>query len=137
MTTARDIMVGDVRCIGATESAYDAAVVMADLGVGSLPIRGEDNRLQGMITDRDVVVKVIAAGKDPRAIHTGELAQRHTVTIGVDDDVADLLRAMAVNKVRRLPVMDGDVLVGIVALADVTRALDDPEVGLVVDAISE
>lgn len=137
MTVARDIMAGGVRCIGSAESAYDATVMMADLGVGSLPIMGEDNRLKGMITDRDVVVKVIAEGKDPRAIHASELAQGDTVTIGADDDVADLLRAMAVHKVRRLPVVVGEDLIGIVTLADVARALDDPEVGLVVDAISE
>lgn len=105
MTVARDIMAGGVRCIGSAESAYDATVMMADLGVGSLPIQGEDNRLKGMITDRDVVVKVIAEGKDPRAIHASELAQGDAVTIGADDDVADLLRAMAVHKVRRLPVV--------------------------------
>jgi CBS domain-containing protein len=137
MSTARDIMSADATCVGAQETVQDAARKLAELGVGALPICGEDNRLKGMITDRDIVVKVLAAGNDPSTVRAGDLAQGEVVTIGADDDAAELLRTMAQHKVRRLPVIDGHDLVGIVALADVARALDDPETGLVLDAISE
>jgi CBS domain-containing protein len=137
MSTAREIMTADATCVGAQETVQDAAQKLAELGVGALPICGEDNRLKGMITDRDIVVKVIATGKDPSAVRVGDLTQGEAVTIGADDDAAVLLRTMAQYKVRRLPVIDGHDLVGIVALADVARALDDPETGLVLDAISE
>lgn len=137
MTTAQDIMTRHTRYLSASDSVHDAAVRMAEMGVGSLPICGADNRLKGMITDRDVVVKVLAAGMDARAVRVGDLVTAAPVTIGADEHVAFLLRTMAQHQVRRLPVIEDHQLVGIVALADVARALDDPEIGLVVAAISE
>lgn len=136
MTTAREIMTPDVACVRSSEPVYDAALRMAALGVGSLPICGEDDRLKGMVTDRDIVVKVLAAGKDPRAVHAGELAQGEAVTIGADDDTAELLRTMVEHRVRRLPVIDGDRLVGVVAVADVARTLENPDSGALIDALS-
>jgi CBS domain-containing protein len=137
MTTAREIMSPDVTCVGAKETLADAAKKMADLNVGALPICGDDNRLQGMLTDRDIVVKALAAGRDPGSVSAGELGTGKPVTIGADDDVAELLRTMAEHRVRRLPVIDGHRLVGIVAIADVARALPDRPVGDLIDAISE
>lgn len=136
MTTAREIMTPDVRCVDSADTVLDAARQMAELNVGALPICGQDNRLKGMITDRDIVVKVLAAGKDPRAIHTSELAQGEAVTIGADDNAEDILRTMTEHKVRRLPVIDGHQLIGVVAQADVARALRDPEVGSLLSALS-
>ncbi|WP_214369348.1 CBS domain-containing protein [Pseudonocardia sp. H11422] len=136
MPTAREIMTADATCVRASDPVIEAAVRMADLGIGALPICGEDDRLKGMITDRDIVVKVLAQGKDPHAVHVGELAQGEAVTIGADDDTAELLRTMAQHQVRRVPVIDGHRLVGVVALADVARGLDDPETGLLVEALS-
>jgi CBS domain-containing protein len=135
--TARDIMTPDVTCVGEKETLADAAHKMADLGVGSLPICGEDNRLKGMVTDRDIVVKALAKGRDPATFTAGELGEGKPVTIGADDDIAEVLRTMATYKVRRLPVIDGHRLIGIVALADVARALPDRPVGDLLDAISE
>ena len=137
MTTARDIMTSDVTCVGEKESLADAARKMADLNVGSLPICGEDNRLHGMITDRDIVVKVLAQGRNATDVTASELAQGKPITIGADDDVAEILRTMSQYKVRRLPVIDGHQLVGIVAVADVARALPDRPVGDLIDALSE
>ena len=137
MTTAREIMTADVTCVQEKESLADAARKMNDLNVGSLPICGDDNRLHGMITDRDIVVKVVAQGRDPGAVLAGELAQGKPVTIGADDDAAEILRTMSQHKVRRLPVIDGHRLVGIVAVADVARALPDRPVGDLIDALSE
>jgi CBS domain-containing protein len=109
---------------------------MADLDVGSLPICGEDNRLKGMITDRDIVIKAIAADLDPAQVTAADVAQGKPVTIGADDDAVEILRTMGRYQVRRLPVIDGHRLIGIVALADVARALPDRPVGDLVDAIS-
>jgi CBS domain-containing protein len=130
-------MTPDATCVGEKESLVDAARKMADLNVGSLPICGDDNRLKGMLTDRDIVVKAIAQGRDPGDVTAADLAQGKPVTVGADDDAQEILRTMAQHKVRRLPVIDGHQLVGIVAVADVARALPDNPVGDLIDAISE
>jgi CBS domain-containing protein len=137
MTTAREIMTPDATCVGEDETVAAAARKMADLSVGSLPICGNDNRLKGMLTDRDIVVKVLAKGRDPEQVKAGELGQGKPVTIGADDDAEEILRTMGSHQVRRLPVIDGHQLVGIVAVADVARALPDKPVGALLDAISE
>jgi len=136
MNSARDIMTPDVTCVGENETMLVAAEKMAQLDVGALPICGEDNRLKGMLTDRDIVVKVLATGQDPATMTAGSLAQGEAVTIGADDDAEEILRTMAQHQVRRLPVIDGHSLVGIVAIADVARALPDRPVGDLIDAIS-
>jgi CBS domain-containing protein len=136
MPTAREIMTPDVTCVGEKENLAEAARKMADLDVGSLPICGDDNRLKGMLTDRDIVVKVLAKDRNPADCTAGELAQGKPVTIGADDDAAEILRTMAEHKVRRLPVIDGHQLVGIVAIADVAKALPDRPVGDLMDAVT-
>jgi CBS domain-containing protein len=117
--TAREIMSGGVDCIGENETVAEAARKMSQLGVGALPICGEDDRLKGMLTDRDIVVKVIAEGKDPNACKAGELAQGKPVTIGADDSLEELVRTMAQHEVKRVPVIDGHRLVGVVSESDV------------------
>src|SRR4051794_30090615 len=104
-------------CVGEKETVLQAAELMARLGVGAVPICGTDNRLKGMVTDRDIVVKVLAAGSDPATTEAGVLAQGEVVTIGADDDATEILRTMTSHKVRRLPVIDGHDLVGMVAQA--------------------
>ncbi|WP_409181170.1 CBS domain-containing protein [Amycolatopsis sp. VS8301801F10] len=136
MTTARDLMTPNAVCVRESETVNDAARKMASEQLGALPVCGEDNRLKGMLTDRDIVVKVIAEGKDPRAVHAGELAQGEAVTIGADDDVTEILQTMSQHRVRRLPVIDGHDLVGVVAQADVARALPNPDTGVLVEALS-
>ncbi|MEI7031706.1 CBS domain-containing protein [Streptomyces pratensis] len=136
MATAREIMTSGTECVGEKESVLDAARKMTDLGVGALPICGADNRLKGMLTDRDIVTKVLGTGKDPADCPAGELAQGEAVTIGADDPAEEILRTMTAHKVRRLPVIDGHTLVGMVATADVARSLPDPQVGDLLEAIS-
>jgi CBS domain-containing protein len=136
MTTAREIMSPDATCVGENETLADAARKMAELDVGALPICGEDNRLKGMVTDRDIIIRAVAKGRDPKDVRAGELAQGKPVTIGADDEAGEILNTMASHKVRRLPVIDGHQLVGIVAVADVARALPDRPVGDLIDAIS-
>ena len=135
---ARDIMSDDCTCIGENDSVLDAAKRLAELEVGSMPICGEDDRLKGMLTDRDIVVKVLAAGKNPADVKAGELGQGDgkTVTVGADDPIDDALRTMIDNKVRRLPVIDGRELVGIISQADIATHLDEEKVGDLVEAIS-
>jgi CBS domain-containing protein len=134
--TAREVMTGGVECVGENETVLDTAKKLADLDVGSMPICGEDNRLKGMLTDRDIVVKVLAAGKDPVSTTAGELGEGKPVTIGADDSVDEALRTMIDHKVRRLPVIDGHELVGIVSQADLATNIDEEKVGDLVEAIS-
>ena len=133
---ARDIMTSDTECIGENDTLLDAAKRLAELNVGSMPICGEDERLKGMLTDRDIVVKALAQGKDPGSTTAGELGQGKPVTIGADDSVDLALQTMKDHDVRRLPVIDGHDLVGMVSQADVARNLDEEKVGDLVEAIS-
>lgn len=137
MTTTREIMTADAVCVGENETLADAARKLRDLDVGSMPICGDDERLQGMLTDRDIVVRAIAEGLDPRTTMAAELAQGKPVTIGADDDVSEALATMKEHKVRRLPVIDGHRLVGMLSQADIARNLPDDRVGDLVEYISE
>ena len=135
MTTARDIMTKGAECVTETDSLVDAARKMRDLDVGALPICGTDEKLKGMISDRDIAVRAVAEQIDlTKPVST--LAQGKPVTIGADDSVDEALRTMAKHKVRRLPVIDGDRLVGIVSQADVARSIDESKTGELVEAIS-
>ena len=135
---ARDIMTRGCDCIGENDTVLDAAKKLAELNVGAMPICGEDDRLKGMITDRDIVVHVLAKGKDPAETKVGEVGEgdQQTVTIGADDSIDEALRTMTEYKVRRLPVIDGDRLVGIVSQADLAKEIDESKVGDLVEAIS-
>jgi CBS domain-containing protein len=137
MKTARDIMTMGAECAASTDTLVEAARKMRDLEVGALPICGEDNRLQGMITDRDIVVRCVAEGGDPSTTRVAELAQGKPVTIGADDSVEEALRTMKEHDVRRLPVIDGHDLVGMLSQADLARNLPEEQVGELVESISE
>lgn len=134
--TARQIMTSDAQCADVADTLADAARKMRDLGVGSLPICGEDQRLKGMITDRDIVVKCIAEGGDPASAQVGDLAEGKPVTIGADDSIEETLRTMTDHDVRRLPVIDGETLIGVVSQADVARNLPEESVADLLKAIS-
>jgi len=135
--TARDLMTEGCECVNAGESVADAARKLAQLNVGAMPICGEDNKLKGMLTDRDIAIKVVAEGKDPSAVSAGELGEGVPVTVGVDDSADDVLSTMAEHKIRRVPVLDSDKnLVGIVSQADVATQAGADETGRVVEAIS-
>jgi CBS domain-containing protein len=135
MATARDIMTGGVECVGEHETLVEAARKMRDLDVGALPICGEDNRLKGMVTDRDIVVRCLAEGGDPSSTKAGELAQGKPVTIGADDSVHELARTMAQHQVKRLPVIDGHQLVGVVSEADLAEHAPPEQVVAVVRGV--
>ena len=136
MTTAREIMTGGAECIGENETLEEAARKMKDLGVGALPICGEHTRLMGMVTDRDIVIKCLAIGTDPRAVKAGQLAEGKPVTIGADDSVEEAIKTMSEHQVRRLPVIDGHDLVGMLSQADIARSMPEDRVGELVELIS-
>src|SRR5690606_11199187 len=94
----------------------------------SLPICGSDDRLHGIITDRDIVVKCIATGGDPRTTTAMQLAQEKVVWVDANADENEALRLMEQHQIRRLPVIDNGRLVGIISTADVARRLDDGKV---------
>jgi CBS domain-containing protein len=135
MTTARDIMHTGATCIGEHETLQHAAQQMRDLGVGSLPIRGDDDRLHGIITDRDIVTKCIARGADPASVTAGELAQGMPVTIESVADVADVLRAMEQHQIHRIPVIESQQPVGMISQADLARHLPESAVGQFIEAV--
>ena len=134
--TARDIMSGSAECAGENETLEDAAKKMAELDVGALPICGEDDRLKGVITDRDIVVKAVAQGQSLTETRVGSLGDGKPVTIGADDSVEEAIRTMAEHKVRRLPVIDGHELIGVVSQADIATNASDEDAGALVEAIS-
>ncbi|MDQ0866615.1 CBS domain-containing protein [Arthrobacter globiformis] len=133
---ARDIMTGGAECIGVNETLEQAARKMRDLDVGSLPICGEDNRLKGMLTDRDIVVRCLADGGDPKSTKAGDLAEGKPVTIGADDTIEEAIRTMQQHQVRRLPVIDGHNLIGMLSQADIARNYPEDRVGELVEFIS-
>ncbi|MCW2680197.1 MAG: histidine kinase [Frankiales bacterium] len=136
MTTARDIMTQGADYLESSSTVLDAARKLAREDYGALPICDGD-KLQGMITDRDIVVKVLAEGKDPATTRVIDLVQGEVVTIGADDPIEEISRTMAQHQVRRLPVIDGDKLVGMVAQADLARSGEDKLAGDTVQAISQ
>ncbi|HEY4558856.1 MAG TPA: CBS domain-containing protein [Enteractinococcus sp.] len=136
MLTARDIMTPDAECIGEHDSLTEAAKKLRDLGVGAMPICGEDNRLKGMLTDRDIVIGCIAEGRDPAKTTAGEFGGEKPVTIGADDSIEEAIQTMQEHQVRRLPVIDGHDLVGMVAQADLARSIPEDKVGDLVKLIS-
>jgi CBS domain-containing protein len=128
MTTARDVMHTGAECIKEEQSLADAARMMRDLGVGSLPICGSDDKLHGMITDRDIVVRCVAEGGDCATTTAGSLAQGQVHWIDAGADIDDALAAMEEHQVKRLPVLEDHRIVGMISEADVTRSLDQPRI---------
>ncbi|QBI53592.1 CBS domain-containing protein [Streptomonospora litoralis] len=134
MTKVREIMTPGPRTVGSDEPLQKAAEVMAQERVGGLPICGPDGKIKGMITDRDIVVRGLASGK-ALAEPAGQLNQGEAVTVGADDDIDELLATMTRHGVKRLPVVDGADLVGVVTMGDVAQAMPNPTSGELVEAL--
>jgi CBS domain-containing protein len=135
MTTARDIMHIGAECVGEHDTLAQAARRMRDLDVGALPICGDDDRLIGIVTDRDIVIRCVAAGGDPGTVTAGDLALGRPYTIDADADVSHVLQVMKEHRIRRLPVTDSHRLVGMISEADVARNLPDESVAGFVEEI--
>ena len=133
----RDVMTSNPCSIDAEKSVAYAAKMMKEEDVGLAPIV-EGGKLIGMLTDRDIAIRVVAEGKDPEQLTVREVASTQVVTIDPQQDLEEALRIMAKHQVRRLPVVEEDGrLVGVVAQADVARKGDDAKTGELVQEISE
>jgi CBS domain-containing protein len=134
--SVREAMHEGCECIGENQSMLDAAKRMEELDIGVMPICGEDDRLKGMLTDRDIVVKVLAQGKDPATTRAGELAQGKPVTVAADASIEEALSLMREHKIKRLPVLDDSRrLCGIVTEADVATHVPREKTGELLGAI--
>ncbi|MFD5831390.1 CBS domain-containing protein [Lentzea sp. NPDC060358] len=134
MTTARDIMHPGVQCVDESASLVEAARLMRDLDVGSLPICGEDDRLHGIITDRDIVTRAVAAGLDLATTTAGEFGC-HVHWVDASDSVSQVLRTMQDNQIRRVPVIEDHRLVGMVSEADLARHLPEDQLAAFVESV--
>jgi CBS domain-containing protein len=133
----KDVMTSDPCTIDADKSVAYAAKMMRDEDVGLAPIV-EGDKLIGMLTDRDIAIRVVAEGKDPDQVTVGEVASKQVVTVDPQQELHEALRIMAKHQVRRLPVVEEDGrLVGVVAQADVAREGDDKQTGELVQEISQ
>jgi CBS domain-containing protein len=133
--SVREAMTPDPRSIGASASVVEAARMMREQHIGSLPVI-EDERLVGMITDRDITTRVVAESAVPEATSVGDVYSRDLISVEPNKDLDEALKLMVHHQVRRLPVVEGGRLVGMVAQADI--ALKQNELtGELVGAISE
>jgi CBS domain-containing protein len=134
---AREIMTGDVETIPVDATIQEAAAKLAASDVGALPVCNQERRLHGMLTDRDIVTGVVARSMDPGSTRVGDVvADTEVVTIGADDSVEEALETMKRYKVRRLPVIDGHDVVGIISQGDLAVNIPEEKVGDLVEAIS-
>ena len=136
MTQIRDLMTENPSSCERGTPVAEAAKVMARENVGSVPVV-ENGSLVGVVTDRDLVVRVLAEGRDPQSTTVGEIASSEPVTLSPDDGLDKALQLLARHQVRRLPVVEGERLVGIVAQADIARHADEVQTGEVVEEISK
>ena len=133
----RDVMTTNPRTVEPSTPVQEAAKIMRDQDVGPVPIV-ENGTVGGIVTDRDIVINVVAEGVDPSSTPVSQIASRDLVTVDPDQTLDEALRLMAQHQVRRLPVVEEDgKLVGIVAQADIARAADDQRTGEVVEEISK
>jgi CBS domain-containing protein len=135
MTTARDMMHEGATCIPEHETLDRAAEMMRMYQVGSLPVCGDDDRLKGIITDRDIVVKCVALGRDPAYTTAAELAEGDLVWVDAMDDADEVLAVMADHLIRRVPVLENKHLVGMISEADVATHLPAEKVAAYCSAV--
>jgi len=135
MTAARDVMHKGATAVGERESLRTAAELMRRLDVGALPICGDDDRLVGIVTDRDIVVRCLALGRDPATMRVGELARGRPWTIDAGATIDEAVELMERHRIRRLPVIEDRRLVGMISEADISRHLSDDKIAHFVEAI--
>ena len=132
----RDVMSSNPCAIDADKPVAHAAKMMKEEDVGLAPVV-EGDRLVGTLTDRDIVVRVVAEGKDPQTVTAREVASTDLVTIDPQQDLDEALRLMASKQVRRLPVVEEGRLVGVLAQADIAREAEEQQTGQLVEEISQ
>lgn len=117
----RDVMQGNVVAIEPGESAALAARLLARHNVGALPVCSAQGMLRGVVTDRDIVLRCVAAEEDPRKVPVGKIMSRYPTAVTPDEDVRQAARLMSSQQVRRLPVVEGGKVVGVVTLGDLAK----------------
>ncbi|MBB1251895.1 CBS domain-containing protein [Streptomyces alkaliterrae] len=135
MTTAKDIMHPGAQWIPATETLDRAAQLMRDLDVGALPVSDADERLCGIVTDRDIVVKCVAAGHDPANTTCEELCAGTPRWIDAGADISEVLDEMRSHQIKRLPVIENKRLVGMISEADLAHHLSDDQIAAFVESV--
>jgi CBS domain-containing protein len=137
-TLVRHVMTETPKTLTSTMDAYDAAGIMASYDVGVVPVTDEDGSLLGLVTDRDLVVRVLASRSDPREVHLGDMATKTVVSVTPDMQLSEASDLMAQHQIRRLPVLKDERLVGILSLGDVALATASKRnVGKVLEEVSE
>ena len=134
--SVRDVMTPGVRTVSPSQSLAEAAAVMKGEDVGSVPVV-EDDRLAGIVTDRDIVIRAVAERRDPQTVKVDEVASRQLVTVEPEHDLDEALALMARHQVRRLPVVEAGRLVGMLAQADVALEAKEKKVGETIEEISK
>jgi CBS domain-containing protein len=137
MTTARDIMHPGAECVGENQTLLDAAKMMRDLDVGAVPVCGEDDRLKGIITDRDIVVRCFAQGRDPGQTTAGAFAEDDLYMVTATDDADAVVRMMARHQIRRVPVIENKRLVGMISEADLAQNLTGDKIAEFVASVTK
>lgn len=132
-----DVMMRDVELVAPQETVQRAAQIMADLDAGSVPV-GEERSPVGILTDRDIIIRLVAPGGDPRATTVGEIMSRELVTCREEDDARHMAEVMEQRHIRRMPVIDASgLLVGMVNLGDILRRVAAEAGGEVSEAAAE
>ena len=132
----RDAMTRDPRTIGDGSSVVEAARIMEEADVGAVPVVDNDDILVGIVTDRDIALRVVAAGRDPHSTTVAEIATQSVSPTYPDLPLDDALEQMAYRRVRRLPVIEDDRVVGMLARADMVHELKSKQAAHLVDEIS-
>lgn len=132
----KDIMTRNVACLNPAATVVEAAQLMQKHNVGSIPVCDESG-VVGIVTDRDIVVRNIAHGKDPGQTPVRDVMTSQVIAVGPETDIRDVFGIMSQKKVRRLPVVENNQLVGIIALGDIaTNAPQDVEISSTLADIS-
>ncbi|WP_163993309.1 CBS domain-containing protein [Pyxidicoccus caerfyrddinensis] len=137
MKQVKDVMTKDVEIISPNDSLKDAAEKMRMLNVGPLPVCDGD-RLKGIITDRDIVVRAVSQGMDPNNTRVSQAMTGELEYVYEDEDISKVARKMKDEQIRRILVVNRDKrLVGIVSLGDLAEAMSTEEAGKTLESISE
>jgi CBS domain-containing protein len=138
---SNEVMTKDPSCCVATDTVFDAAQLMKSENVGSIPVVNDTDtkKLEGIVTDRDLALKVVAAGLDPKNAKVGEVMTTNVVTCGPDANVNEVIELMEEHQIRRIPIVDeNEGLVGIIAQADIATRIEEPnKTAEVVESISQ
>jgi len=135
--TAKDLMTPDPQCCTVEQTLNDVAKMMVECNCGEIPVVDTEKKIIGVVTDRDIVCRVVAAGKNPSAVTAQEAMTHPVISVTLESSLDAVLARMEEHQIRRVPVVDADGRVhGIIAQADVARKAEEQETGELVRAVS-